>query len=255
MAVSGPRHRLPGPRNSRTWGVVRLPEGTTGWTAAGVDGVPARRPALQSLQYNGPVPHGDRGRLRALPTSETPPLVPMHCPTFSLRVLLLRAVLIVSFGASSTVRADELGDVQRLYYSGQAASAMQRADQFLAATPGDPQMRFMKGVMLADAKRDAEALAVFQKLTEDYPDLAEPYNNLAALHAAGGDYTKARATLEQALRTNPSYATAHENLGDVYAALAAQSYGRAVKLDPANVTVAPKLALVRGLYKPRVAEK
>ena len=179
----------------------------------------------------------------------------MHCPNFSLRRLLLRTVLLTSLGVSLAAHADELGDVQRLYYSGQAVSAMQRADQFLATTPGDPQMRFMKGVMLADAKRDAEALAVFQKLTEDYPDLAEPYNNLAALYAAGGDYTKARATLEQALRTNPSYATAHENLGDVYAALAAQSYGRAAKLDPANVTVAPKLALVRGLYKPRAAEK
>ena len=179
----------------------------------------------------------------------------MHCPTFSLRIRLLRTLLVLSLGATLTARADELGDVQRLYYSGQAASAMQRADRFLTTTPGDPQMRFMKGVMLADAKRDVEALAVFQKLTEDFPDLAEPYNNLAALHAAGGDYTKARATLEQALRTNPSYATAHENLGDVYAALAAQSYGRAAKLDPANVTVAPKLVLVRGLYKPRLAEK
>ena len=130
---------------------------------------------------------------------------------------------------------------------------MQRADQFLAAKPNDPQMRFMKGVMLADAKRDDEAITVFQKLTEDHPDLAEPYNNLAALYAAGGDYAKARATLEQALRTNPAYATALENLGDVYAALAAQSYERALKLDSANVSVPPKLALVRGLYKPRVA--
>ena len=178
----------------------------------------------------------------------------MHCPTLSLRRLLHGLLLIIGIGATLTARADELGDVQRLYYSGQAEVAMQRADQFLATTPNDPQMRFMKGVMLADAKRDGEAIAIFQKLTEDHPDLAEPYNNLAALYAAGGDYAKARATLEQALRTNPSYATAHENLGDVYAALAAQSYGRALKLDPANVTVAPKLALVRGLYKPRVAE-
>ena len=178
----------------------------------------------------------------------------MHCPTFSLRRLLHGLLLILGIGVALTTRADELSDVQRLYYSGHAAAAMQRADQFLATTPGDPQMRFMKGVMLADAKRDADAIAVFQRLTEDHPDLAEPYNNLAALYAAGGDYTKARATLEQALRTNPSYATAHENLGDVYAALAAQSYGRALKLAPANTTVAPKLALVRGLYKPRAAE-
>jgi tetratricopeptide (TPR) repeat protein len=159
------------------------------------------------------------------------------------------ALLIAALGNVTAARADDLADVQRLYYSGQAVAAMLRADTFLAAQPKDPQMRFMKGVMLADAKRNDDAIAIFSKLNEDYPDLAEPYNNLAALYANAGDYAKARATLEQALRTNPSYATAHENLGDVYAALAAQSYARALKLDPGNVTVPPKLALVRELYK------
>lgn len=153
--------------------------------------------------------------------------------------------------ASGAARADELSDVQRLHYSGQTAAAMQRADQFLATRPKDPQMRFLKGVMLSDSRLDGQAITQFEKLTEDYPDLAEPYNNLAALYAAAGDFGKARATLEQALRTNPGYATAHENLGDVYAALAGQSYARALQLEPKNVTAAPKLALVRELYKHR----
>lgn len=169
----------------------------------------------------------------------------MHRPTLS----LCRLLVLVCLLAAGAVRADELADVQRLYYSGQQVAAMQRADAFLATTPKDPQMRFMKGVMLADAKRNDEAIAIFQQLTTDYPDLAEPYNNLAALYAASGDYPKARVTLEQALRTNPGYAVAHENLGDIYAALAAQSYNRALKFDPTNVTVPPKLALVRELYK------
>lgn len=169
--------------------------------------------------------------------------------TCSPRALMIRWMLVASVAVATAAHADDLSDVQRLYYSGQAAAAMQRADQYLTANPRDPQMRFMKGVMLADARRNTEAIALFQKLTEDYPDLAEPYNNLAALYAAGGDYSKARTTLELALRTNPSYATAHENLGDIYAALAAQSYNRALKLDPRNVTVPPKLALVREMYK------
>ncbi len=173
----------------------------------------------------------------------------MHHTSFSPRRLLAPLLLVASLAAAPGVRADELADVQRLYYSGQAAAAMQRVDQFLATNPRDPQMRFLKGVMLTDAKRNMEAIALFQKLSDEYPDLAEPYNNLAALYAAQGDYAKARATLEQALRMNPNYATAHENLGDVHAALAAQSYARAQKLDPSNVTVAPKLALVRDLYK------
>jgi len=179
--------------------------------------------------------------------------MPMHSLNFPLRRMAVYVICTIGLASFSAVRANDLSDVQRLYYSGQTASAMQRAEQFLATKPNDPQMRFMKGVMLADGKRDADAITVFQKLTEDHPDLAEPYNNLAALYAAGGEYAKARATLEQALRTNPTYATAHENLGDVYAALAAQSYERALKLDSANIGVTPKLALVRGLYKPRAA--
>ena len=159
--------------------------------------------------------------------------------------LLLACLLCVGAGA----RADELADVQRIYYAGQPAAAMERADAFIRSHPNDPPMRFMKGVMLADAGRNADATAVFEQLIHDYPDIPEPYNNLAALQAAAGDYDRARLTLEQALRTNPNYAVAHENLGDVYAALAAQSYDRALKYDPHSVSVPPKQALVRGLYK------
>jgi tetratricopeptide (TPR) repeat protein len=170
-------------------------------------------------------------------------------PRIGAFVVAFVTVFIASLGVSSAARADELSEVQRLYYAGQPDAAMQRADAYLALHEKDAPMRFIKGVMLSDAKRDAEAIALFQKLSQDYPDLAEPYNNLAALYANAGNYTMARTTLEQALRTNPSYATAHENLGDVYAALAAQSYARALKLDPANVTAPPKLALMRELYK------
>ena len=93
-------------------------------------------------------------------------------------------------------------------------------------------------------------LAPFLKLTEDYPELPEPYNNLAVLYASQSQYDKARAALEMAIRTNPSYATAHENLGDVYAKLASQAYSKALQLDSNNAGVQPKLALIRDLFAP-----
>ena len=173
----------------------------------------------------------------------------------SIRRLANLIILFVGAAAAGTASADELSDVQRLHYAGQTEAALQLADRSLQARPNDPQMRFMKGVMLADSKRSAEARTVFEKLTDDYPDLAEPYNNLAALYAHAGDYPRARATLEQALRTNPRYATAHENLGDVYVALAAQAYARALQLDANNASAAPKLALARQLTRPSVAAK
>lgn len=151
--------------------------------------------------------------------------------------------------APTSPATNVIAEVHRLHYAGQTDAALAKADAYLATKPNDAQMRFLKGVILADSQRRSEAIAIFQKLVDDYPDLAEPYNNLAALYAAGGDYTRARITLEQAVRANPGYATAHENLGDVYAALASQSYARAQKLEPANGTLESKLALVRELFK------
>jgi tetratricopeptide (TPR) repeat protein len=102
------------------------------------------------------------------------------------------------------------------------------------------------------AGKQADAITTFTKLTEDYPELPEPYNNLAVLYAGQSQFDKARAALEMAIRTNPSYSTAHENLGDVYARLASQAYNKALQLDGASAEVTPKLALIRELFKPNV---
>ena len=139
------------------------------------------------------------------------------------------AVLTAALAAAGAARADEYADVNQLLRSGKLTEALTKADQYLAGKPKDPQMRFIKGVVLTEAGRTNEAIATFQKLTEDYPELPEPYNNLAVLYAGQAQYDKARAALEMAIRTNPSYATAHENLGDVYAKLASQAYTRALR--------------------------
>src|SRR3990172_3862933 len=102
-------------------------------------------------------------------------------------------------------------------------------------------MRFLKGLILTEQSKSTEAISVFTKLTEDFPRLPEPYNNLAVLFAATNQYEKSRAALEMAIRTNPTYATAHENLGDVYAKLASQAHSKALQLDAGNTAVPPKL--------------
>ena len=128
--------------------------------------------------------------------------------------------LLLGVGAA---RADETADIARLARSGQGEEALKRIDALLAKQPADAQIRFMKGVMLSET-RPAEAIAIFVKLTQDYPKLPEPYNNLAVLHAAAGQYDKAKAALDKAIRTSPAYATAFDNLGDVHARLASQAY-------------------------------
>jgi tetratricopeptide (TPR) repeat protein len=148
---------------------------------------------------------------------------------------------------ATPVFADEAADVSKLVRAGQLAEAIAKADAYLAQRPRDAQMRFLKGVILTEQNKSAEAIVVFTKLTEDFPDLPEPYNNLAVLYASNGQYDKARAALDMAIRTNPAYATAYENLGDIHAKLASQAYDKALQLDSANSGAKSKLTLLRSL--------
>lgn len=146
--------------------------------------------------------------------------------------------------------ADETAEVTELLRAGQYPKALNKADSFLSQRPRDAQMRFLKGVILTEQNKSTEAIAIFTKLTEDFPDLPEPHNNLAVLYAASGQYDKARAALDKAIRTNPTYATAYENLGDVHAKLASQAYDKALQLDSGNSGAKSKLTLVRSLIAP-----
>jgi tetratricopeptide (TPR) repeat protein len=151
----------------------------------------------------------------------------------------------------TAAHADDYADINRLLRAGQLAEANAKVDQFLATKPRDPQMRFLKGVIQTEQSKPNDAIGTFTKLTEDFPELPEPYNNLAVLYAGQSQFDKARAALEMAIRTNPSYATAHENLGDVYAKLASQAYSKALQLDNTNTGVQPKLGLIRELFSPK----
>ena len=166
----------------------------------------------------------------------------------SLHTALAVSGLVASLLALSLpAHADDLADVTKAVRAGQYPEALSMADAYLAKHPRDPHMRFLKGVILSDQNKTAEAIAVFTKLTEDHPDLPEPYNNLAVLFAGNGQYDKARLALENAIRTNPAYATAYENLGDVHAKLASQAYDKALQLDGSNTAVKSKLTMLQSL--------
>ena len=148
---------------------------------------------------------------------------------------------------TSTAHADELQDASKLLKQGQSKPALEQVDIYLNSHPKDASGRFLRGVILTEMNRSAEAIAIFTKLTEDYPDLPEPYNNLAVIYAQQKQYDKAKTALEAAIRTHPSYATAHENLGDIYARMASQAYDKALQLDSSNKTAQTKLSMIRDL--------
>ncbi|TJY58788.1 tetratricopeptide repeat protein [Sinimarinibacterium sp. CAU 1509] len=157
--------------------------------------------------------------------------------------------------APAAFAADDntLAKAQTLMSQGKADDALKLLDAHVKKNPQDAEARFTRGLALARLNRNKEAIQVFADLTRDYPQLPEPFNNLAVLYAAQGDYEKARDALEAALATHPTYATAHENLGDIYAALAGAAYNRALQLDAANQGLRRKLALINDLDSTTVA--
>ena len=172
------------------------------------------------------------------PSSSTPSLA---------RLPAIIMGLALSVSVSFAIAADTLPDIQRLMKQGQMPQALEKVDAYISTKPKDAQGRFLKGLILTEMGRPADAIPVFTRLTEDYPELPEPYNNLAVLYAQQKQYDKARTALEMAIRTHPSYSIAHENLGDVYAKLASQAYDKALQLDSSNSVTQSKLSMIREL--------
>lgn len=158
--------------------------------------------------------------------------------------------LLVLLPALALANPDGIQDASQLFRQGRHAGALAKIDAYLAGNPKDAQGRFLKGLILTELNRYQEAIKVFSDLTTDYPQLPEPYNNLAVLYAAQGQYERAKQSLELAIRTHPSYATAHENLGDIYAKMASLAYDKALQLDESNLSAQTKLALIRELFNP-----
>ena len=178
------------------------------------------------------------------------PDVPPRRQPFWLAALLVLAqglgcLVIAALPAAAATTPTGVRDIEQLFRRGDAASAWQRLDSALGAEPGHAGLRFLKGVMLNEANRAAEAAEVFERMTQDFPDLPEPYNNLAVLRAADGRLDQARALLEAALRQDPQYRTAHENLGDVLVRLAERAYQAASTGTTVDPSLQRKLRLVR----------
>ena len=163
--------------------------------------------------------------------------------------LLQLALTLLLMPLIGLVHADEYGTVNQLIKQGKLETASQKIENFLKDKPQDVQMRFLKGMVLSQQKRSTEAQAVFSQLTEDFPELPEPYNNLAVLYAEQGLYDKARVTLEAALRNNPAYSTARENLGDVYLRLAQQTFEKVMQTESNNQSAQYKLDQLRSLNR------
>ncbi|WP_052738484.1 tetratricopeptide repeat protein [Robbsia andropogonis] len=145
------------------------------------------------------------------------------------------------------VYRDETPDADAAIASGKLQKAITDLDKRIASHPRDVQARFKRATLLAELGRDDDAIKALTQITQTYPELPEPYNNLAALYAKHGRFQEARATLETALAANPNFSLARRNLGDIYLRLAADAYARAVQQNPSDRLADARLNEVRAI--------
>jgi hypothetical protein len=171
-----------------------------------------------------------------------------HVIIVKVQKLLLVISSCILIGLVPGLSFADVTDVQRLISQEQYESALEMTEQELNGNSGNVTYRFLKGLILTRMDRLEDASEVFIEITLSNPDLPEPYNNLAVIYASQGEFDKAREYLQQAINTHPAYATAHENIGDIYAKLASEAYNHALELDRENVTARAKLTLVNDLF-------
>lgn len=173
-------------------------------------------------------------------------------------VLCCALMLWGAFHGAMAQPTAEVRAVQDLLSNGQAAQALQRLEAQDARTPASDitaagstgtaaELRFLRGVALMDLRRDAEALAWFERMAQDHPELPDPYNNIALLHARAGRLEPARQALETALRNDPSFRVARANLGLVHLMLAVQAWEQVVATGPADPQLVRRLEGARAL--------
>ena len=176
-----------------------------------------------------------------------------YMPVRNLLSSAARVAAIAVMLAAGSAYADDYADVSQLLKTGKAPQALKKADEYLAKNSRDPQMRFLRAIALTNDNKTEDAITAFRQLTEEYPELPEPYNNLAVIYARQGELDKARAALESAVRNNPNYAVAYENLGDIYARLAYQAYAQSRAKGGRPAALNPKLKQLKELLQPTAA--
>lgn len=167
-------------------------------------------------------------------------------PIHTLRVTALAAVLAAAAGLAHAQQPTDK-QLAGLLADQKWTEALALIDTQLKAKPNDAQLLMNRGAVLSSMGRNADALAVFQKVATSNPQLPAAHNNMAVILAANGKYEEARIALEKAIRTHPAYATAYENLGDLYSHMAGDAYRKALQFDKNLKTAKPKLEMVSEL--------
>ena len=189
---------------------------------AAVEKQEAAAPGAKSQAYLGSYTPGDPPRL-----SNNEPYDPLN-PELSETVgVPFLSFLIIE--PDPVTKNAVPSDVERLVKARKYPEAIDLINSQLKKTPRNVQLRFVKARLQLEMRQLDQAKKTLIEITQQFPELPEPYNNLAAISANQGNWIEARDYLELALKLRPSYATAAANLGEVYIRLGAKAYEDAAK--------------------------
>ena len=160
---------------------------------------------------------------------------------------ILITTFLISLSSNSYSRSN-LEEIKLLLKNGKYSRAEKLINKSIETTPNNPEFLFYKGIIETNIGKSNEAIDTFRNLTENFPELPEPFNNLAVLYAEKGEFKLAKKILEQAIKTNPSYLTAHINLGDIYTKMATEAYNKALEIDKSNNIAITKLSMITQLF-------
>jgi len=127
--------------------------------------------------------------------------------------------------------------ILQLIQSGQAHEALkaiERREQQLAKEQPigtDVELLFLKARAYGELEDQSAAMAIYQQMTELYPELPEPWNNLAVGYARQGNLAMAEEALNMALIAVPNDATALRNLGEIRLLRAQEAFDQAKALQ------------------------
>jgi len=127
-------------------------------------------------------------------------------------------------------------EIEGLINQGRATEALalidsREAELAASTAPGtDVQLMFQKARALTALDRAEEARGIYQQMTIRFPELAEPWNNLAMLYVRSGSLDQAEFALETAVTNNPDNGNAIANLADVRLLMALRDYREAARM-------------------------
>lgn len=155
------------------------------------------------------------------------------------RLILLLLFSSLPFSLHSNTLAQLKNELSQQQYSRAATTGL----ALLRKAPDDDQALFLTALAFQQNKQPQQALRYYLQLNQLNPDLPEPLNNMALIHLQQGNHDKAVDALIASLQTHPAYATAWQNLSNLYQGLASEAYRKALSEENKTSQVLDKIQL------------